>query len=155
MADTSFDKWDQRFYDLAKHIAEWSKDPNAKVGAVVVARRGRDIAIGFNGFPMGVEDSVERLQDLDVKLDMTVHAEMNALIAAGSRAQGATLFVWGKPICARCAGSIIQAGIQRVVAPDPTLTPIDSKWRKPGEIAYEMLKEAGIQVDLYSDPVSA
>ena len=82
------EKWDQRFCDLAKYVSDWSKDPNAKVGAVVFSKRGGDIAIGYNGFPMGVEDTVDRLDDQEVKLELVVHAEQNALIAAGSRSQG-------------------------------------------------------------------
>ncbi|MCX8520243.1 MAG: deaminase, partial [Rhodoferax sp.] len=104
------DKWDVRFCELAKFVSEWSKDPSAKVGAVVFSKRGGDVSIGYNGFPMGVEDSAERLEDQEMKLELVVHAEQNALIAAGSRSAGSTLYVWGKPICARCAGSIIQAG---------------------------------------------
>ena len=142
-------KWDQRFCELARFVSRWSKDPNAKVGAVVFCKRGGDISIGYNGFPMGVEDSAERLNDLQIKLDMIVHAEENALIAAGSRAFGSTIFVWGKPICARCAASIIQAGVKRVVALTPESVPVDSKWRKTGEIAYEMMHEVGIEIDFY------
>ena len=32
----AWDKWDDRFLEVAKLAAEWSKDPNAKVGAVIV-----------------------------------------------------------------------------------------------------------------------
>jgi dCMP deaminase len=28
--------WDKRFLDLAEHVAQWSKDPRTKVGAVIV-----------------------------------------------------------------------------------------------------------------------
>jgi dCMP deaminase len=143
------DKWDRRFCELAKFVSEWSKDPNAKVGAVVFSRRGGDISIGYNGFPIGVEDSVERLQDPDIKLELIVHAEQNALIAAGSRTAGSTLYVWGKPICARCAGSTIQAGVKRIVALDPESVDQDSKWRASGVYAYQMFVEAGIEVDFY------
>ncbi|WP_087865852.1 hypothetical protein [Comamonas thiooxydans] len=97
-------KWDERLCDLAKYISEWSKDPNAKVGAVLFSKKGGNISIGYNGFPMGVEDSAERLEDKSIKLELVVHAEVNAIIAAGDRAEGATIYVWGKPICARCAG---------------------------------------------------
>lgn len=142
-------KWDARFCVLAKFVSEWSKDPNAKVGAVVFTKRGGDISIGYNGFPIGVEDSAERLQDSDVKLELVVHAEQNALIAAGNRAQGSTIYVWGKPICARCAGSIIQAGVKRVVALSPESVPMESKWRKTGEYAHQMFTETGIEVDFY------
>lgn len=143
-------KWDRRFCDLAKFVSEWSKDPNAKVGAVVFAKRGGDISIGYNGFPMGVEDSVDRLENRAKKLEFIVHAEQNAIIAAGSRSEGATLYVWGKPICARCAGSIIQAGIKRVVALSPQSVPSDSNWRETGIYAQDMFTEAGVEVDFYA-----
>ena len=141
-------KWDRRFCDLAKFISEWSKDPKAQVGAVIVSRRGGDVSVGYNGFPMGVEDSLDRLNNTETKLDLTVHAEVNAIIAAGSRSEGATLFVWGKPICARCAGSIIQAGVIRVVALSPDVDK-SSKWYQTGKNAFQMFKEADVKVDFY------
>ena len=70
LASKSMDKWDERFCKLARFVSEWSKDPNAKVGAVVFSKRGGDISIGYNGFPMGVEDSAERLEDLEIKLEL-------------------------------------------------------------------------------------
>lgn len=143
------EKWDSRFCDMARFVADWSKDPKAKVGAVVFAKRGGDVSIGYNGFPIGVKDSTDRLQDSEIKLELIVHAEQNAIIAAGSRTQGATLYVWGKPICARCAGSIIQAGIRRVVALSPEAEKPESKWRVSGNIAHEMFTEAGVEVDFY------
>jgi dCMP deaminase len=143
-------KWDTRFCELAQFVAEWSKDPNAKVGAVLFAKRGGDISIGYNGFPMGVEDSAERLEDSETKLELIVHAEQNALIAAGSRSTGSTLYVWGKPVCARCAGSIIQAGVKRVVALNPDSVEAGSKWHKTGKVAHQIFQEAGVEVDFYS-----
>ncbi len=144
------DKWDQRFCELAKYVADWSKDEDAKVGAVVFSKKGGEISVGYNGFPMGVEDSAERLQDKVMKLELIVHAEVNALIAAGARSAGATLYVWGKPICARCAGPIIQSGVKRIVALSPESVPEDSKWHKTGKYALEMFIEAGIEVDFYA-----
>lgn len=141
-------KWDARFCDLAKYISDWSKDPKAKVGAVILSKAGGDISVGYNGFPMGVEDSAERLDDQELKLELVVHAEQNALIATGSRAIGSTIYVWGKPVCARCAGSIIQAGVKRVVALAPNLNG-DSKWDKSGKFAHQMFIEAGVKVDFY------
>ena len=142
-------KWDKRFCELAKFTSDWSKDPNAKVGAVVYSKKGGDISIGYNGFPIGVEDSAERLDDNEMKQELVVHAELNAILAAGSRTHGGTIYVWGKPVCARCAGSIIQAGIKRVVALGPESVKADSKWYKTGKYAFEMFKEAGIKVDFY------
>ena len=114
----SHDKWDERYLEMAALVARWSKDPNARVGAVIV-RNNRVVATGFNGFPCEVLDKTERLNIKAVKLEMTVHAEENALIVAGRSAEGATIYVHGKPVCPRCAGSIIQAGVARVVAMDP------------------------------------
>lgn len=141
------EKWDRRFCELARYISGWSKDPSAKVGAVVFSKKGGSISIGYNGFPMGVEDSAERLTDKETKLELVVHAEVNALIAAGTRAEGSTIYVWGKPVCARCAGPIIQAGVRRVVALAPGET--QSQWDKSGKTARDMLLEAKIRVDFY------
>lgn len=144
-------KWDQRFIKLSKNIAEWSKDPNAKVGSIIVSPRKGPISTGFNGFPIGVEDSAERLKDKDTKLELIVHAEQNAIINAGLHAENSTIYVWGKPICARCAGSIIQAGISRVVALSPKTVSLESKWRLTGELSLQMFMEANIQVDFFDD----
>lgn len=145
-------KWDARFCELAKFVSEWSKDPNAKVGAVIFSKRGGDVSIGYNGFPMGVEDSAERLKNQKMKLELIVHAEQNALIAASSRTMGSTLYVWGKPVCARCAGSVIQAGVKRVVSLNPDSVKAVSKWYKTGKVAHQIFLEAGVEVDFYSIP---
>jgi dCMP deaminase len=137
-------KWDRRFWNLAGYIAKWSKDPSAKVGAVIATDTGGAIALGYNGFPTGVEDSGERLKSRRTKLEMIVHAELNALVIAGQAAKGATIYIRGKPICSRCAGLIIQSGIGRVIASDPYLIDKKSKWRRPGIRAIEMLAEAEI-----------
>ena len=112
----SLGKWDARFLEVAKLAANWSKDPNAKVGAVIVDAQGQIAGVGYNGFPKMVEDSAERYGDVDTKLEMIVHAEENAVLGASVRARGASIYVFGKPVCARCAGTIIQAGIKRVIA---------------------------------------
>jgi dCMP deaminase len=144
------DKWDQRFCELAKFVSEWSKDPRARVGAVLNSKRGGDVSIGYNGFPMGVEDSAERLQNKAMKLELIVHAEQNAIIAAGTRSIGSTLYVWGKPICVRCAGTIIQAGVKRVVALSPETEKEGTIWRMSGELGLTILKESGIEVNFYT-----
>lgn len=136
-------EWDRRFMSVAELASKWSKDPNAKVGAVLVDTQGQVAGVGYNGFPKLVEDSVERLTS-EVKLELVVHAEVNAILGAGGRARGGTLYVHGKPICARCAGSIIQAGVARIVAAQPR-EPSDSKWDQSGIIAIKMFQEAQLK----------
>ena len=136
--------WDRRFLALAQHIAGWSKDPSTKVGAVIVRPDKTVASVGYNGLPRGVEDTMARLQDRDTKLDLTVHAEINALAFAKESLQFCTLYVWPLPPCIRCATSIIQHGIHRVVAPEPN---IHSQWRDSNIRARDMLLEAGVTVD--------
>jgi dCMP deaminase len=138
-------QWDERRLELAQLVATWSKDPKAQVDAVVSDRHGRVIALGYNGFAGGIEDSDDLLHNDEEKLDRTVHAELNAILIAGQGSEGGTLYVSGKPVCAPCAGVVIQSKIQRVVAPspeDPT-----SKWTTTGRRAIEMFRQAGITFD--------
>src|SRR5438045_9151370 len=122
----ALNKWDGRFLEVAKVAAKWSKDPNAQVGAVIVDPQGQIAGVGYNGLPKNVEDSVERLSDNEKKNEMIVHAEENAIIGAGGRARGGSIYVFGKPVCARCAGTIIQSGIARVIGERPKDE--SSKW---------------------------
>jgi dCMP deaminase len=111
-------KWSQRFVRLAQEVGSWSKDPSTKVGCVLVDRNRRVIATGYNGLPRRIEDSVDRLDDRPTKYAMTVHAEANALLQAGPRADGCTAYVTHTP-CSHCAAMLIQAGVYMVVAVEP------------------------------------
>ena len=160
MPETETDKklkWRDRMINLAKHVSTWSRD-TTQVGAVLVSKKGGDITLGYNGFPFGVKDD-KRLEEKNTKLNIIVHAEVNAIIAAGSRAADGDLYVVGKPICARCAGPIIQSGIKRVFALKPkedgcytpSLEAGATDWESMGRLAVEMLKEAEIECIFYTD----
>ena len=45
-------KWKLRFLGLSEYIAQWSKDPSTKVGAVIVRPDKSIVSMGFNGFPL-------------------------------------------------------------------------------------------------------
>ncbi len=142
------DKWDHRFLALADYISDWSKDPSTQVGCVLTKKR-RVVSMGFNGFPAGVEDTEERLADRDTKYEMVIHAEQNALMFAGDRAEGCELYVHPLPPCARCAVLVIQAGIVRVVCDQPDFD--HERWGEQAKIADTMFREAGLTVD-YRQP---
>ncbi len=108
--------WDHRFLTLARFISNWSKDPSTQVGCVIVDPMMRVVSTGFNGLPSGVEDTIERLQNRDIKYEMVVHAERNAIIDAKRDLSGLTLYVWPLMPCSVCAAMIIQTGISEVVA---------------------------------------
>jgi dCMP deaminase len=133
--------WDVRFMELARFVAQWSKDPSTKVGAVIVDAQRRVRGIGYNGFPRGVEDSLSRLEDREEKLRRVVHAEANAILNSSST-EGCTIYVWPLFSCSTCAGLIIQAGIQRVVSPPP----LEARWQSAYDAAAQMYGEAGVEV---------
>jgi len=143
-------KWDLRHLAIAQHVSCWSKDPSTKVGAVIADKRGNVVALGFNGFPENVQDAQHKLDDRPTKYEMTVHAEVNAVIIAGRSAAGGTIYVHGAPICPRCAGVLIQAGIARAVAKTPRHN-TGIKWDEDGLIALDMFAEAKIDFDPIGD----
>ena len=138
--------WTRRYISLAKEIASWSKDPRTKVGAVVVGKEGQILSQGYNGFPRGIEDNPERLENREVKLKYVVHAEMNCIYNAslsGMSLKDSDLFVYGLPVCSECAKGVIQVGVKRVFMCYPG--EIDDKWRDSFSTTQEMFFESGIE----------
>lgn len=136
--------WDIRFLEMAKVIGDWSKDPSSKVGAVIVDSRKRIISLGFNGFARGVRDDAERYQDRDVKYELVIHAEINAILFAGGDVRGYTLYSTHHP-CSRCAAVICQSGIARVVIPD-TISDFEKRQAGNVELAWHQFAEAGVKL---------
>ena len=134
--------WNQRFLSLAEHISTWSKDPSTKVGAVIVDADRRIISTGYNGFPRDVEDLDQRLNNRDVKYEMIVHGEINAIVFANQSLQGAVLYTWPFMPCSRCAGIVIQSGIRTVVAPYND----NPRWKSSFELTEQMFREAGVRL---------
>ena len=139
------DKWTLRYLKLAKEVAEWSKDPSTKVGAVVVGADGQILSQGYNGFPRGIDDSVQRLDNRDVKYQYTIHAEMNCIYNAslsGVSLKGSKIYVYGLPICHECAKGVIQSGISEIYcAYDIDLR---HKWAESWGHSLSMFIELGI-----------
>lgn len=133
--------WNHRFFNLALHVSEWSKDPRTKVGSVVVNDLKQVIGLGFNGFPRGVEDYSFRYENRDVKLLYVSHAEQNALDNCFTDPRGATLYASLFPCC-HCTKSIIQRGIRHVIAPQPDPTRFGAPLHF--EVSLKMMREAGI-----------
>lgn len=134
-------KWHKRFYKLALHVAEWSKDPSTKVGACIVNQDRQIISVGFNGFPRGIFDFAKRYEDKETKYLFVSHAERNALDNAFTSVEGATLYTTLFP-CNECAKGIIQKGIKTVVTPMPD----KSRTHNYYDITLRMFREAEITV---------
>jgi len=116
-----------------------SKDPSTKVGAVL-AHANEIVSMGFNGFPRGVKDD-DRLLDRGKKYQLIVHAEMNALLRAGTRAKNAKLYLYQLPPCCACAKHLVSAGISEVVFCN---CPVPDRWVSDITDSLCLLSEAGI-----------
>ena len=137
--------WGDKYTHLAKEISTWSKDPSTQVGAVVIGEHGQLLSQGYNGFPRGIKDSEERLNNRERKYELVVHAEMNAIYNAsltGVSLKGSVLYVYGLPICNECAKGIIQVGIQKVVAMRPEKYNI--AWEESINNARALFNEADV-----------
>lgn len=145
---THTNKWNQRYMAMAKEVAQWSKDPNTKVGAVAVGSKGQILSQGYNGFPRGINDSEDRLNDRETKYKYVVHAEMNVIYNAtysGVSLDGAKLYVYGLPVCSECAKGIIQVGITDVYVAQECID-LRPQWFISFQQTMDMFNEAGIKV---------
>lgn len=139
--------WLERFFSLAQNVGEWSKDPSTKVGAVIINDLKQVVGLGFNGFPRGIRD--EGLEDRELKLALTVHAEKNAILNATTSVRGCTL-ISTYPTCNQCAAFIIQAGIAHVYCPRPTKEQLERMVSRGDVWLYTLraYEEAGVRLTI-------
>ena len=138
------DIWNRRFLELASFISKWSKDPSTKVGAVIVDCNRRIISTGYNGFPIGVSDNQERLENRDFKYKAILHAEENAIMFAKKDLSRCSLYVSSLPPCSHCASLIIQSGIKNVYTWEQE---IPERWQESINITKTMFKESGVSLN--------
>ncbi len=115
--------WDEYFAKIANDVADRSTCTRHNFGAVIANEKKEIISTGYNGPVRGAAhcDVVGCIKDKNnIESGMghgicpAVHAEQNALIQAGKRSVGSTLYVNGFP-CKICARLIVNTGISRVV----------------------------------------
>jgi dCMP deaminase len=152
MINNSQKKWDLYYLNICEAVRLKSKDPSRKVGAIITSPENQVISTGFNGFPIGVQDSLNGITasryEGTKKYDFTVHAEVNAIAfaaRAGVSTNNGTLYCSLFP-CKECSKALIQAGIRRIV------TFVD-RGKDNGynfDVSHLMLEEAGIEIKLYN-----
>jgi dCMP deaminase len=142
--------WDQRFMELARFVAKWSKDRSRQVGCVIIAPDNSVRSIGFNGFPRGLNDDHEERHERPAKYFWTEHAERNAIYAAarnGVPLAGCRMYLPWFP-CVDCARAIVQAGITELVSLEPDFS--DAQWGEDFRVSVDLLEEAGVRVRFIS-----
>ena len=147
--------WDEYFLGISKQVATRSTCLRRQVGAILV-RDKRILATGYNGAPRGIKHCEEvgclRTQQKvpsgeRQELCRALHAEMNAFLQAadfGVPTEGSTLYATVYP-CSLCAKMAINAGVKRIVVLGDY----------PDGLAKDILKEAGIIVDVVTDSKTA
>jgi len=119
------------FLDLAERCAKQGTCLRRNFGAVIVDKDNTIISTGYTGAPTGMKDCLELQycwrEDNNIASGTcyekckSVHAEQNAIIQAGKKARGSTLYLAGIDAktekivdilpCFLCAKMIINAGI--------------------------------------------
>lgn len=145
--DVTNNKWAGRLLKMAKEVASWSKDDSTKVGAVITTADGKPVSWGFNGMPMGIDDTVPERHVRPYKYKWMAHAERNAMdLASLADLTGCVMFVTFSP-CTNCAQSIIQRKISTLIVDEEyTADKMPERWQEDMLVATEMLEEAGVRI---------
>lgn len=135
-------RWVARYLRLAREVSTWSKDPSTRVGCVIIDPRRRVVATGYNGFPEAIEDRPEWLEDREMKYQLVVHAEVNAIINARTDVRGCYAFLTHPP-CAECTKVLVAAGIAEIHYINPTAD-LMSRWAGSLKAGSEMAARANV-----------
>ena len=121
--------WDEYFLNIATAVSLRADCTRRMVGAVIVGEDHRIIEVGYNGSPSGelgcLTDgacprgrftTAERPPYGSYDDCIAVHAEANAIVLAGRRARGATIYVTDNP-CPGCLKLIKAVGITCIITP--------------------------------------
>lgn len=135
---------------VAKAIAQLSKDSSTQVGAIAIGKGGEFLASGWNGAPRGcsADEPGDLRSERPEKYFWFSHAEANTITNAarvGTPLAGSTLVVTHFP-CMDCARAIVQAGIVKVVVPEPEFD-FAMRWREHIDRAKRLFNECGVQVE--------
>lgn len=129
-----------------------SKDRSTKLGAVILGQGFEVRAMGYNGFPRGVNDLVEDRHDRPLKYKYTEHAERNAIYNAarvGTPLEGCRILL-DSPIfvCSDCARAIINVGIRQVILIRRADADFErqQRWNDDELVSRTMFEEAGVDV---------
>lgn len=145
--------WDEYFFRHVYLASQKSKDNRTKIGAVLVRNDSRAIiSEGFNGICRGVNDYDPNRLEKPTKYFFFEHAERNSVYNCarhGISTLNSICYTQGVP-CADCTRGLIQAGISKIIIHKQWPNLIHSpQWVESIGFSREMLKEAGIEIEIY------
>jgi len=111
--------WDEYFMGIAIFTSLRSKDPNSKVGAVIVNPDNHILGTGYNGFVAGADEQIFNWDRdgewLQTKYPFVVHAEANAILnSTDSDLSNCRIYTTLYP-CNECSKKIAQKKIKEVI----------------------------------------
>lgn len=147
--------WDEYFMMLTYAVAMKSKDKSTKIGAIIVGPDNEVRSMGYNSFPRGINDNLEKRQERPEKYFYFEHAERNAIYNAarmGTSLNGCRMYTQGMP-CADCARAVIQSGIKEVIVHKKWNDENLDKWAESAEKSINMFNEAKILVRIWDGKI--
>jgi dCMP deaminase len=136
---------------ITEDVALRSTCLRRQVGAIIVKDK-QILATGYNGSPRGIKHCQETgclREQMNVpsgqrhELCRGLHAEQNVIIQAaihGAKIGGGTMYCTYMP-CIICTKMLINAGLKKIVF----------KGFYPDDAAMQMLKESGMEIQLYEE----
>ena len=142
-----------KYFKLTRFMADlFSKDPSRKVGCMLLAPDSLQVlSVGYNGFPRGVDETINDRWKRPTKMMFCAHAEANSICNAcrsGTGTNGSIAVVTLFPCCA-CCRSLIQAGIKTVVTLQPDFN--DHNWGEEFKTSKTMMMEAELNVIILTE----
>ena len=139
-----FDQWQLH---KASVVSLRSRDTSTKVGSVIIRPDKSICSEGYNGFPRYMEDRDEWIDERAEKYDRSVHAEMNALLAAREPVVGYTMYST-VPACKVCALHICAAGIKRVVWSESAEMSFMARWGDSIAVAKRLFLDCDVEISI-------
>jgi dCMP deaminase len=144
---------EEHYLALAYETAVFSTDPDTKNAAVIVSEKGERIG-GWNRIPQGLLCTSDRLQRPE-KYDWVLHAEHTAILNAARLGVYTYKAVMYCPwfACDKCALSIVQSGIKRVVGHSYYYAAANPLWDPLIDKGVKILEEGGVAMEWVESPI--
>lgn len=141
--------WDRYFLEICRVVAKRSKDPQTRVGCVIVGPAHEIRSTGYNWLPRRIRDDVPERFERPTKYLWIEHAERNAIYnaaRAGTPLEGCSIYADLMP-CMDCARAIVQAGIVEVVVDETRYAQYSGPmYSEHFAKVEELFKEAGVRI---------
>jgi len=153
--------WDEYFMLQAMLASYKSKDPNTKVGCVIVDDHNHQITMGNNGTIAGIDETLipwgnNREVPLEhQKYGYVIHSEANAISHARGSLTGAKVYVTLFP-CNECAKLLASHRVREIIYlsdkyHDTPENRIAKKIFQMSKISYRQLSLSSNTVEYFSD----